>query len=79
MLRANQFIRQTLELTGIKMWEVAEQYGCTESTLSKKLRTELSTKEKEQIYDIIQDLYKSKIDYLTLIREEDINNVITSE
>ena len=56
---ANRDIRELLKENRIYLWEVAKEYGCTESTLSKKLRLELSTKEKEKIKAIIENLKNS--------------------
>jgi len=53
---ANQDIRQLLKDHRIYLWEVAQLYGCTESTLSKKLRIELCTKDKVKIKTIIEKL-----------------------
>ena len=53
---ANQDIRELLKHNRIYLWEVAQLYGCTESTLSKKLRIELSQEEKEKIIAIIDEL-----------------------
>lgn len=55
---ANQDIRELLKRNRIYLWEVAQLYGCTESTLSKKLRVELSNEEKAKIIDIINKLSK---------------------
>lgn len=53
---ANQDIRELLKSNRIYLWEVAQLYGCTESTLSKKLRIELSKEDKEKIIDIINQI-----------------------
>ena len=53
---ANQDIRELLKRNRIYLWEVAQAYGCTESTLSKKLRIELSQEEKDKIIAIIDKL-----------------------
>lgn len=55
---ANQDIRELLKRNRIYLWEVAQLYGCTESTLSKKLRIELSIEEKDNIIKIINQLSK---------------------
>ena len=55
---ANQDIRMLLKSNRIYLWEVAQLYGCTESTLSKKLRNELPQQEKEKIIKIIEQLKK---------------------
>lgn len=56
---ANEDIRLLLKTNRIYLWEVAQLYGCTESTLSKKLRIELTKEEKEKIVSIIEKIKKS--------------------
>lgn len=55
---ANQDIRELLKSNRIYLWEVAQLYGCTESTLSKKLRIELPQEEKDKIIAIIDIIKK---------------------
>jgi len=55
---ANQNIRNLLKENRIYLWEVAQIYGCTETTLCKKLRVELSKIEKEKIISIINEIKK---------------------
>lgn len=42
------------------MWELAEALGIADTTLSKKLRKELSIEEKERILGIIEDMSQKK-------------------
>jgi hypothetical protein len=53
---ANEDIRKLLKDNRLFIWEISQFYGCTESTLSKKLRIELSKEEKKKIFDIIEKL-----------------------
>ena len=53
---ANQDIRRLIFETNIPMWKIAKEYGCTDSTFSRKLRFELSQEEKEKIIAIIDKL-----------------------
>ncbi len=41
---------------GVRMWELAEQLGISPETLSRKLRRELPTKEKERMIQAIQTI-----------------------
>lgn len=52
----NKDIRNLMKINRIYLWEIAQLYGCTESTLSKKLRIELSKEDKEKIIDIINQI-----------------------
>lgn len=53
---ANQDIRKLMKENRIYIWEVAQVYGCAESTFIKKLRVELPQEEKEKIIAIISEL-----------------------
>ncbi len=50
--------KQLLKDNRIYLWEVANKYGCTESTLSKKLRTELSQNTYDKLLKILDELKK---------------------
>ena len=52
----NQDIRRAADAANIKLWQVAEGLGITDSTLSRRLRRELSGEEKAQIMGIIEQL-----------------------
>lgn len=53
---ANEDIRRLIFDCKIPMWKIAYEYGCTDTTFSKKLRIELSHEEKEKIISIIENL-----------------------
>jgi len=55
---ANEDIRQLIFESKIEKWKIAKEYGCTDSTFSKKLRFELPEAEKEKIKEAIQKLSK---------------------
>lgn len=52
----NVTIRKAIEKANIRYWEVAKEYGITDSTFSRKLRQELSENEKQQILEIIKKI-----------------------
>lgn len=56
MSKANQDIRKAVRDAGVKLWQVADRYGITDVTFSKKLRKELPAKEKAVIFQIIKEL-----------------------
>lgn len=58
--KANQDIRNKMENNHIRYWQVAYELGITDSMFSRKLRIELSDKEKEKINKIIDNLIKEK-------------------
>lgn len=52
----NQDIRRAAAGAGLKLWQVADALGIADGSLSRKLRHELPTKEKEKIFSIITKL-----------------------
>ena len=52
----NQDIRRTAAGAGVKLWQIAEALGIADCSLSRKLRQELPTEEKEKIFSIIREL-----------------------
>lgn len=51
----NQKIRQALQLTGMKYWQLADLLKISEASLSRKLRHELSDQEQEIIVNRIKE------------------------
>ncbi len=41
---------------GVKLWQIADKLGMTDSTFSRKLRKELPEADKKKIFDIIDEL-----------------------
>ena len=41
---------------GVRLWEIAKQMGISPETLSRRLRRELSTEEKEQMMQAIREV-----------------------
>lgn len=54
----NQDIRKAAAGAGVKLWRIAEALGIADCSLSRKLRKELPTDEKEKIFSIIAQLAK---------------------
>lgn len=52
----NQDIRQTATELSVRLWQIADALGITDSSFSRKLRKELSQEEKEKIFSIIEKL-----------------------
>lgn len=55
---SNIDIRNLLKTHCIKHWELAEKLNISETTLVRKLRRELPTKEKEKLINIIKNFRK---------------------
>ena len=51
---SNQDIRRTAAGAGVKLWQIADALGITDSSFSRKLRKELPQEEKERIFSVIQ-------------------------
>jgi hypothetical protein len=56
IMKNNKDIRAEIEKARVKLWEIADKLGINDSSLSRKLRKELSPDEKERIRKIISEL-----------------------
>lgn len=56
----NRKIRERAISRGVKLWEIANALGVTDSTFSKKLRFEFTDEETTQILQIIDELAKNR-------------------
>ncbi len=54
----NTDIRNEVKNAGLRLWQVAHEYGIADTNFSKKLRFELSDAEKDKIRAIITKLSK---------------------
>lgn len=54
--KANSNVRAAISKSGHFQWEVASRLGYGESVFSRKLRTELSSKEKKELVDQIKGI-----------------------
>ena len=52
----NDDIRAAIETSRLRYWQVAQAYGCTDSSFSRILRRELSQELKDKIFSIIKQL-----------------------
>ena len=52
----NKEIRICAMEHGVKLWEIAKQMGISPETLSRRLRRELSTEEKERMMQAILEV-----------------------
>lgn len=57
----NQDVRRGAAEAGVKLWQIAEALGIADYSLSRKLRRELPTEEKEKIFSIIRELSKEAV------------------
>ena len=55
-MQANQRIRTAAKNCGVRLWQVAEVYGCNDGNFSRKLRRELPEEEQQRIIGIIKSL-----------------------
>ncbi len=54
----NVEIRRTAAGAGVRLWQIAEAMGMTDSQFSRKLRKEFSQEDKEKAFSIIRELSK---------------------
>ena len=52
----NEDVRRAAAGAGVKLWQIAEALGMADSSLSRKLRHELSDDDKEQVFKAIREL-----------------------
>lgn len=52
----NKDIREAAKAAGVKLWQIADKLGINDGNFSRKLRRELNTDEKENIFKIIAEL-----------------------
>lgn len=57
---ANADIRAKAKGAGVRMWELADHFGISEPTVTRKLRHELPQAEKDRIFSIIEEIAKEK-------------------
>lgn len=60
MNKANKEIRQAISESGAYHWQVAEQLGVHETTLSRWLRVELNESNKQAILKALDELNKER-------------------
>lgn len=56
MIRANEKIRQAIEKSGLRYWQIADKLGITDGNFSRLLRKELPEEKQSEIYNIISEL-----------------------
>lgn len=54
----NRDVRAGAAGAGVRLWQIAEELGITDSSFSRKLRKELPQDEKDRIFTIIEKLSK---------------------
>ena len=58
MAQPNQTIRRTAAAAGVKLWQIADRMGYTDSYFSRLLRKELPEEKQAEILQIISELEK---------------------
>ena len=59
-MKSNMVIRSASKSAGVRLWQIAEALGIQETALSRKLRHELPTEEKNKILGIIEVLAQER-------------------
>lgn len=55
-MRANEDIRRAAGGAGVRIWQIAEKFGVTDSYFSRKLRKEFSAEERAKAMRFIDEL-----------------------
>lgn len=53
---ANEAIKRTARESGVKLWQVAERWGCTDGNFSRKLRRPFSQADERRALEIIDEI-----------------------
>ena len=53
-------IKERILESGLKVWQVADQYGCTDGNFSRKLRHPFNDSDTEKVLSIIEKLRNEK-------------------
>ena len=61
MRQRNIDIRDKAKQADVKLWEIGEKLGMSESTFSRFLRKEMDQDTKNRIFSIIQELQKDEM------------------
>lgn len=56
----NKEIREAAAAAGIRLWEIADRLGLTDSNFSRKLRHEFSDAERVRVLSIIGEIAKER-------------------
>lgn len=59
-MTVNNEIKANAKEKGVLLWELADKLGIADTTLSRKLRRELSPDEKQRIFSIIDEIAAEK-------------------
>ena len=60
MEKANKDIREALQKSGVKQWELAEKVGLSPNYFVTKLRRELSGEEKCRMFNFIAEILEER-------------------
>ena len=57
---ANEIIRTSAKSHGVSLWEIALHLGVSEATITRKLRIELTERERAKFIETINEIVKRK-------------------
>ena len=60
-MNTNQELKMYAAGKGVRLWQVAEKFGVTDSYFSRKLRKQLSDEEVERFIKYVDEISSSKI------------------
>ena len=59
---ANEQIKEAARQAGVKLWEVADAIGVTDSTFSRQLRRELNPEKQQRVIEAIERLSNRSVE-----------------
>jgi len=57
---ANEDIKESAKKLGVHLWEIANHFGVTDATFSRRLRIEFADADKEEVRKAISEIKESK-------------------
>ncbi len=57
---ANADVREMAQAKGVRLWEIADRLRISDPTMTRKLRKELTPREKEFYFNLIDDIAAAK-------------------
>ena len=66
---ANEAVKDAARSSGIYLWEVAQRLGIADTTLSRKLRRELTAAERERVFKAIEAIKSERESSRSAIRK----------
>ena len=60
-MTTNEDIKRAAAAAGVKLWQIADAFGVTDATFSRKLRKEFSQEDKKRAFDAIEAISRGDV------------------